>query len=294
MDSKQLNYWICWDDSSTDEPCFLCEGDPEVALNEMREFDPNSYGIEGEPSQLPIPKREYDCLHSAKLFDYRNLGDGFVLAHVIYKDDKVNFEDPAFDPMCGVITRDGAIVIPFSYTSIFYDKESRHFRCYSSKTWCRSTVWEGRVDHVSHQRTSNGEMIIEHDDSITYVSKYYDLFRQFSEGLCAVRMCSPNYPNGYGWGFVSTDGETVIGCKSDYLDVSDFQEGYAIVKKVDHQLSFIYGYQKVKYNYISTKGIELLGADVLEAKPFVNGQASIKVVPDGHYQKINKLGQIIQ
>lgn len=285
METEQLNYWICWDDTNAKEPCFLCNGDPSEVLYELEEFP----GLNGESFQLPMPTRRYDELHTSKLFDYSELGDNFYLASVKYigegfkiSSDGFKFVDLNYVPMCGVITRAGTIVIPFSYTSIYYDKASRLFTCYRSNN---------RKERIKHYRTVNGELIIKHNGTNTLVSKYYDDYQVFSEGLCAVRMCSPNYPSGYGWGFVDSDGKEVIECKSEYESVTDFQDGYAIVHKVEKRL---FGLSTLLfYNYISTDGVELLNSGVVEAHPFQDGFAKIRVYGVPSLFTINKMGLLL-
>ncbi len=285
METEQLNYWICWDDTNAKEPCFLCNGDPSDVLYELEEFS----DLSGEPFQLPMPTRRYDELHTAKLFDYSELGDDFFLAFVKYlgegfkiRSDGFKFVDLDYHPMCGVITRAGKVIIPFSYTSIYYDKASRLFTCYRFKN---------RKERIIHYRTVNGELIIKHSGTNTLVSKYYDDFQLFSEGLCAVRMCSPNYPNGNGWGFVDSDGEEVIECKSEYKSVSDFQDGYAIVHKVEKTQILVS--PPLFYNYISHDGVELLNSGVVEAHPFQNGFAKIRVFGVPSLFTINRKGLLL-
>lgn len=283
-----MNYWICWDNTNINEPCFLCDGDPNEVLCEMEEFS----SPEGKSFQIPIPKRDYDELCSAKLFKYWELGNGHIEAHVKYLLDGLHFNDPDFDPMCGVITKDGTVVIPFSYTEIHFDKITRLYRCFRTKNWKPTTYWKGRQDHIVHTRTESGELIIEHDGTQSLVSKYYDDFQLFSEGLCAVRMCSPNLPNGNGWGFVNTDGVEVISCKSEYITVSDFKDGFAIVQKLDKS-DFIGIDPKYRYNYISSDGTELLESDVLEAYPFNNGFARVKIYGEPSLLTINNKGFVL-
>ena len=288
MSTEQLNYWICWDETNINEPCFLCDGDPHEVLYEMTEFQSS----EGKSIQIPIPKRDYDEFSIAKLFNYSELGNGLLEAHVKYLLDGLHFDDPDFDPMCGVITRDGTIVIPFSYTEIHFDKKKSLYRCYRSKRWKPTTYWEGRDDHIAHSRTESGELIIEHDNNQTIVSKYYDDYQLFSEGLCAVRMCSPNKPNGNGWGFVNSDGIDIIPHKSEYIKVSDFQDGFAVVKKLEKSDIIGLGPRYV-YNYISSDGIELLDTDVVKAYPFNDGFATVKVYGEPSLLTINKLGMAL-
>lgn len=286
MDNEQLNFWICWDDTNAKEPCFLCKGDPSEVLYELEEFS----DLNGEPFQLPMPTRKYDELHTAKLFDYRELGDSFILAFVKYlgegfkiRSDGFKFVDLDYHPMCGVITRAGTVVIPFSYSSIYYDKDSRLFSCYK---------YMNRKERIIHYRTESGELIIKHNGANTLVSKYYDDFQEFSEGLCAVRMCSPNYPNGNGWGFVNSDGNEAIECKSEYKSVSDFQDGFAVVHKVE-KTQFLGLSPRLFYNYISVDGNELLDSGVVEAYPFQEGFAKIRIFGVPSLFTINKKGLLL-
>lgn len=283
--NNQMNYWICWNEANAEEPCFLCDGDPSEVLYEEKVFSFPG----GDIVQIPVPKRDFDDIHSAKLFDYWELWNGLFLAHVKYIGEGLNirsdgfmFKDPDYIPMCGIINKDGTIVIPFSYTDISFDRVSHLYRCNRIKNWKALS----RKEQISHSRTENGDLIIEHDNTQTLVSKYYDDYQVFSEGLCAVRKCSPNYPDGFGWGFVNTEGIEVIPCKPDYQSVSDFHEGFSIVKKIkgtsDSRL--------VRYNYISRDGVELLDCDVYEAFPFSDGRARIRIKTSVF--TINKQGQV--
>lgn len=269
--NNQMNYWICWNEANAEEPCFLCNGDPSEVLYEEKGFSFPG----GDTVQIPVPKREFDELHSAKLFEYRELWNGLFLAHVKYlgegfinRSDGFMFKDPDYVPMCGVITKEGSIVIPFSYTDIYFDRVSHLYHCNRIKNWKALA----RNEQISHSRTENGELIIEYDNTQILVSKYYDDYQVFSEGLCAVRKCSPNYPDGYGWGFVNTKGVEVIPCKPEYRSVSDFHEGFSIVKKIKGPCDS----RAVRYNYISSDGVELLDCDVYEASPFSNERARIR------------------
>ena len=83
MNFDQLNYWICRDNSCINEPCFLCDGDSHEVLYERTDVSL----LEGKSFPIPIPKRDFDELSTAKLFRYCDVGNGLIEAHVKYLQD---------------------------------------------------------------------------------------------------------------------------------------------------------------------------------------------------------------
>ncbi len=144
--------------------------------------------------RLVIKKSEMDILLSEIYETYRDFSEGLAAV-------KLNGK-------WGFINAEGVEVIVPQYAEVVQDF------C-DGLAIVKKEIW-GQGIRINLQ----GNVVVKNNDNYIEVPSIYDEYRDFSEGLAAVKL------NGK-WGFINTQGMVIVSPQYDYVD--NFNEEYALV-----------------------------------------------------------------